>query len=134
MSGGGRGQQNGDAVAARLGVLFHFTSPDPISTCPLVGRPTNKHPPAPMSVRPPADVLAAVTTDDSGHRITSVDELADCVDGGTGTGRTPRAALVHHRCGGRTARRASAERAERNAETELLEAEKAALHGLPSTA
>jgi hypothetical protein len=71
-------QQIGDAVAARLGVPFHFTSPEtPDIDLPRWwdGRPASIHQRRYRYVGP-ADVLAAVTPDDSGHRITSVDELA----------------------------------------------------------
>lgn len=71
-------QQVGGAVAARLGVPFHCTSPD----IPDIDLPRwwDSLPAAIHQRRyryvGPADVLAAVTPDDSGHRITSVDDLA----------------------------------------------------------
>jgi hypothetical protein len=71
-------QQIGGAVAARLGVPFHFTSPEtPDIDLPRWGddRPATIHQRRYRYVGP-ADVLAAVTPDDGGYRIASVDELA----------------------------------------------------------
>ncbi|GHJ47151.1 hypothetical protein Cs7R123_44930 [Catellatospora sp. TT07R-123] len=71
-------QQVGEAVAARLRVPFHFTSPQtPDLDLPRWrdGRPASIHQQRYRYVGP-ADLLAAVTQDAGGHRVTSVDELA----------------------------------------------------------
>ncbi|MEE6262351.1 hypothetical protein [Plantactinospora sonchi] len=71
-------QRIGGNVAARLGVQFHFTSPESPDTDLARwwdGRPATIHQRRYRYVGP-ADVLAAVTPDDSGHRITSLDDLA----------------------------------------------------------
>lgn len=70
-------QQIGDAVAARLGVPFYFTSPETRDID--LPRWWDGRSAAIRQCRyryvGPAHVLAAVTPEDSGHRITSVDEL-----------------------------------------------------------
>ncbi|BCJ76480.1 hypothetical protein CS0771_60240 [Catellatospora sp. IY07-71] len=70
-------QQIGGAVAARLGVPFHFTSPETPDID--LARWWDGRPAGILQRRyryvGPEDVLAAVTPDDSGQRITSADEL-----------------------------------------------------------